>query len=452
MTQKNVYFINLTREYPQALLPKPATVAAWFHQQSPVVTYMIPQRQKGIFKIQCKSNDDFKKLKKFKLAIKNAKGEQGRSICLELPREHKPRGREFYDGTFVTIIGACENGLEQEENSEFDKFFSQFGIVVKNTWNQTYRGNDQPNGKKSLVIQLNRGSAIPRQIDYVNERTKLKGKVRVYYKDQPYECSQCQTVHEGICPKRRAEKEREEEEKLDRELKTKTLIVSDSTLRRVDTTKTNADIVCIPGGKLGHLVNSMNYNEKILNYDNYVIVGGLNNIDRGEDKDVERTQIFKQLNDLGKGVREILGTDDKKKLYLVAPVKAPSKDPVKIGDITEMMKNMEINNRKQGNIKLIETKFSRCNDDIYEDDLHLNQIGTTRLMKELGKTIEGLLREDRVTSNYIYSRVATEYPWGCNFCCKEGHDEEQCDGNPRKRNSSHLSSPEGSSDKKKGRK
>ena len=61
-----------------------------------------------------------------------------------------------------------------------------------------------------------------------------------------------------------------------------------------------------------------------------------------------------------------------KKLYLVAPVKAPSKDPVKIGDITEMMKNMEINNRKQGNIKLIETKFSRFDDDIYEDDLHLN--------------------------------------------------------------------------------
>ena len=140
-------------------------------------------------------------------------------------------------------------------------------------------------------------------------------------------------------------------QKLDCELKTKTLILSDSTLRRVDTTKTNADIVCIPGGKLGNLVNSMNYNEKILNYDNYVIVGGLNNIDRGEDKDVERTQIFKQLNDLGKGVREILGTDDKKELYLVAPVKAPSKDPVKIGDITEMMKNMEINNRKQGNIK-----------------------------------------------------------------------------------------------------
>ena len=71
MAQKNVYFINLTREYQQALSPKPETVAAWFHQQSPVVAYMIPQRQKGIFKIQCKSNDDFKKLKKFKNAKAN---------------------------------------------------------------------------------------------------------------------------------------------------------------------------------------------------------------------------------------------------------------------------------------------------------------------------------------------------------------------------------------------
>ena len=54
---------------------------------------------------------------------------------------------------------------------------------------------------------------------------------------------------------------------------------------------------------------------------------------KGEHKDVERTEIFKQLNDLGKGMRDILGTDDKKKLYMVAPIKeAPSKDPVKIGD------------------------------------------------------------------------------------------------------------------------
>ena len=128
----NAYFINLTREYPQSFLPKPATVAAWFFEQSPVTAYMIPQRQKGVFKIQCKNSGDFEKLKKFKLAIKNGKGEQGRSVSLELPRNHKPKGQEFHDGTFLTIIGSCENGLEQMDNNDFDKLFSEYGTVVKN--------------------------------------------------------------------------------------------------------------------------------------------------------------------------------------------------------------------------------------------------------------------------------------------------------------------------------
>ena len=72
----------------------------------------------------------FKKLKEVKLAIKNAKGEQARSISLQLPREHKSKGREFYDGTFVTIIGACENGLEQE-HSEFGSIFLSLALWLR---------------------------------------------------------------------------------------------------------------------------------------------------------------------------------------------------------------------------------------------------------------------------------------------------------------------------------
>ena len=195
-----------------------------------------------------------------------------------------------------------------------------------------------------------------------------------------------------------AEKEQEEEPKLDtiRELKDKTIIISDSTLRKADENKLNADIICVPGGKLGHLVNSLNYNEKILKYDNYVTVGGLNNVDNGLSKDTERSQVFKQLNELGKAVREILGGDEKKRLFLVAPINAPSKDPMKTSDTTEMMRNMEVNNRKQGNIKLIDTLLAGLMMPHlqYEDDLHLNQIGTTRLIKEMDSRIGGLMREE----------------------------------------------------------
>ena len=69
---------------------------------------------------------------------------------------------------------------------------------------------------------------------------------------------------------------------------------------------------------------------------------------------------------------------------------------MKISDTTEMMRNMEVNNRKQGNIKLIDTLFSRVDDDIYEDDLHLNQIGATRLIKDMDSRIGGY---ERRTSN-----------------------------------------------------
>ena len=62
---------------------------------------------------------------------------------------------------------------------------------------------------------------------------------------------------------------------------------------------------------------------------------------------------------MGKAVTEILNGNEKKILCLVAPINASSKDPMKVSDTTKMMRNMEVNNRKQGNIKLIDTFFSR---------------------------------------------------------------------------------------------
>ena len=49
------------------------------------------------------------------------------------------------------------------------------------------------------------------------------------------------------------ERRQEEEDKLERELTVKTLIISDSTLRLTNQYATNADITCISGGKLGHM-------------------------------------------------------------------------------------------------------------------------------------------------------------------------------------------------------
>ena len=56
---------------------------------------------------------------------------------------------------------------------------------------------------------------------------------------------------------------KEERERLDREVRTKTLIMSDSAIRMANQKAMNADIICISGGKIGHINNSMNYNPDI---------------------------------------------------------------------------------------------------------------------------------------------------------------------------------------------
>ena len=67
--------------------------------------------------------------------------------------------------------------------------------------------------------------------------------------------------------------------------------MSDSTLRMANQKAMNADIICISGGKIGHINNSMNYNQDILKYDNIVMIAGLNNIDLGDTPESEATNL-----------------------------------------------------------------------------------------------------------------------------------------------------------------
>ena len=54
-------------------------------------------------------------------------------------------------------------------------------------------------------------------------------------------------------------------EKIYREKEVKTLIVADSHSRMVNQDSLNADVIALPGAKLGHLANSIAWNKKIPN-------------------------------------------------------------------------------------------------------------------------------------------------------------------------------------------
>ena len=164
---------------------------------------------------------------------------------------------------------------------------------------------------------------------YTGITSGRKERISVYYKGQPYLSGRCNTVHESQCPGREEKLIKEAEEKLDRSLKTKTQIASDSYLRLTNQFALNADVTCIPGGQIGHLANSLNYNQQLINYENIIIVGGLNNIDNGvENKNIERNLVFKQLSELGNIIKEQAATNNKMKFYFLIPIKAPSKNPV----------------------------------------------------------------------------------------------------------------------------
>ena len=98
---KNALFLNLTRKYPQPLLTKTANISTLFYSQSPVLVYLVPQRVKGVYKVQCKNEEDFKEMKSFKLKMKDENGKDIKEIGLEEPNKHRPKGtnNSYQNGT-----------------------------------------------------------------------------------------------------------------------------------------------------------------------------------------------------------------------------------------------------------------------------------------------------------------------------------------------------------------
>ena len=105
-------------------------------------------------------------------------------------------------------------------------------------------------------------------------------------------------------------------------------------------------------------------------------------------------------------------------------MKAPSKTPAKLGGVAEMMGNMAHNSR--GEVKIIDSHFITANDELYEDYLHLNMTRPNLLLTEINKHVEGFKRKEAAVQQYKYSKVRSEYPWGCLFCAKERHEEDTC--------------------------
>ena len=102
----------------------------------------------------------------------------------------------------------------------------------------------------------------------------------------------------------------------------------------LDEKKPNADVVSVPDGKIGHSANSLNWNKKLVKYDNVVIIGGTNNVHENTDESIDeaKEKVRRGLQKVNMAVKKTFENSPQKKLIIVETVTSPSCDADKIKD------------------------------------------------------------------------------------------------------------------------
>ena len=85
----------------------------------------------------------------------------------------------------------------------------------------------------------------------------------VPFLERKTDTERCSKVEKALTPQQKADREKE----------VKTLIVADSQVNMLDEKKLIADVVTVPGGKTGHLANSLNWNKNSLNTITLLLLG-----------------------------------------------------------------------------------------------------------------------------------------------------------------------------------
>ena len=189
----------------------------------------------------------------------------------------------------MTIKGANSGELRNETAEAFENILKQYGEIVQPVSTAYCRDVNVSNGNRSCCIVLNR--ELPDSIDCEAQSGEAY-KLYLNWKGKELYCRYCGNKHELF----KCEKKEHDKAKLgqNREEKQRALIIGDSMLRFANNDAVNGDIMSIPGAKLGHVANSLMYNQDLDTCDTTVIVAG-NNYDSNITKEQAKVEIQKQL-------------------------------------------------------------------------------------------------------------------------------------------------------------
>ena len=207
----------------------------------------------------------------------------------------------------------------------------------------------------------------------------------------------------------------------DKEEKHRALIIGDSTLRFANNDAVNGDIISIPGAKLGHMANSLMYNQDLDTYDTIAIVAGNNSYDSNITKEQAKAEIKEQLKMVEKVTEDFLKEEDKE-ITLVEPFPMPAKESV--SNIPESVAQV-MRGCKKGNVE-ITREMNLTKDDFTANGIHPNLNGTSIIMQKISSHIPDCFISTDLVAEREYSSVKLEHKYGCKVCCK-GHYTADCD-------------------------
>ena len=437
-----VYYLDFTSHLPQKQAPNRNELIRWLNQEVsdlPKGNILIQERP-GIFKVKV-----YDKVKGAALENKVVKYFLPDDIQGKKPimlKFEKRESSKYIKPRYVTVTGLHNSNLgDHITNEQLNSFFANFGDII-NPVADVFEADEAVwrLDKKRLFMDLNKDVDIPRMnpFEISVDGKPIRGQIRVTYREQPWLCKKCGVEHTSNCPKIEEEKKRGALIKNLKEENTKTIIVGDSNLKLVNSDAILADVISSSGAKVGH-VNNILKEEKLDNYENIVVLAGINNIPSSQ-VSFEENNVFNHTKEEITSLAETLDPHVKKGKNVII-VNVPDAPHCRQSQKAVQLRN-RINKQLAEVVKKMNSKCPRStaqilewDDSPAEGDFPSIKGISEKLTADLVGKVDELLK-NKLRAPYLigtkhtapaYKCVSPVYPLGCKRCTKLFHSESECE-------------------------
>ena len=355
-----------------------------------------------------------------KLSVRTIKSYVDQSGKVVYQKDKVKENRE--SDLLLTLFQAATEKFEKVPQDDILRKIADIGIgdMKKGLTQQLYRESDIPNGNLFFVLtNVNKADLekIPHAFEFLTEDGPLR--MWVNFKGKKRKCFTCNEIHDqSSCPlqekwkKMCAERDAIKASK-GGHFKVKTL--GASTLRHMCQDAVASEVHVMSGATTCHLLNAVEADKSNEHVENFVIVGGQNELNPRHSKE----EFLWMLKNKTERLAELAS---KKKVAVVAL------PPQGFVDAENQVREQIFNeNLKQlatmsSNIKIWENPLPTYSND---NGLHPSQDETNTLVKFLDEKIKEEFKEpyllssatdDVTTTDKIYKRVKSLYKYGCAAC------------------------------------